>query len=439
MQRRDMLAAAAAASSAAFLARARKASGQGDKRRRAALVGCGWFGRVDLRHLMELGGAQIVALVDPDRKYLDETAAEVASVQKDRPDTFTDFRDVLKPGKIDLVLVGSPDHWHALHAIAAMKAGADLYLQKPICHTFLEGRAIVDTARKLGRVVQVGTQRRSTPHIAKAREFMKEGHLGHVGMVKAYCYYNMRGTDDPPDEAPPSHLDYDLWTGPAPMRPYNRLLHPKTWRKFNEYSNGILGDMGVHMLDLVRWFMDLRYPKRIHSTGGIFVQKTGKPNITDTQTVAFDYGDLTVSWEHRCYGPYDKQAAWGVDFIGDKGMLRVTLNYFDFQPTDAGKKVVHVEATREPDPTKVEGDHVRPAGRIHMKDLLDNIASRGRPVADVEEGFLSTALSVLGNLSQQIGRPIVWDAKKERAVADEDANRLLKRAYRKPWAYPTVG
>src|SRR6266446_7981441 len=158
-------------------------------------------------------------------------------------------------------------------AIAAMQAGADLYLEKPICHTYLEGQAMLQTARKHERIVQVNTQRRSTPHIVQARNFFKDGNLGRVGVIRAWCYVNMRGNDNPPDEAPPKQLDWDFWQGPAPERPYNRLIHPKGWRRFNEYSNGILGDMGIHMLDVVRWYTDLRWPRRISSTGGIFVQR----------------------------------------------------------------------------------------------------------------------------------------------------------------------
>jgi predicted dehydrogenase len=221
------------------------------------------------------------------------------------------------------------------------------------------------------------------------------------------------------------------------MRPYTPLYHPKTWRMFEAYGNGILGDMGVHMLDLARWYLDLKYPKRIWSTGGIFVERGGKRDVTDTQTVTYDYDDLQIVWEHRSYGPpVDGKRPWGVTFTGDKGSLTVTLSDWEFVPSDKTTKPRYVEAVKEPDPTKLEGDIVVPAGRAHMKDFLANVATRGRPLSDIEEGHISTAMCLFGNISCKVGRPLTWDAEASRFVADAPANRMLRRTYRKPWKYP---
>src|SRR5262249_32370577 len=153
-----------------------------------------------------------------------------------------------------------------------------------------EGQAMLAAARKHKRVVQVGTQRRSTPHLIEARDrILREGQLGQIGLVEVYCYYQMRARGNPPDTNPPEYLDWEMWTGPAPMRPYNPLAHPRGWRAFMEYGNGIVGDMCIHMLDMVRWMLDLGWPKRIASTGGILVQRGGKANIPDTQTATFDF------------------------------------------------------------------------------------------------------------------------------------------------------
>jgi predicted dehydrogenase len=408
---------------------------------RVALVGCGWFGMVDLRHLLELGPqrVQVIGLCDPDATALEASAKEVTAAQKERPSTTKDFRELLKPGAADVVLVGSPDHWHALHGIAAMQAGADVYLQKPICHTYFEGRALVNTARKLGRVVQVGTQRRSTAHIKQAVDFVREGKLGKVGLVRAYCHVHMRGDDAPPDSEPPATLDWDLWTGPAPMLPYNPTKHPKRWRNYWEYGNGILGDMAIHMMDLARWALGLRFPKRISSWGAVLVEKHGRGNVPDTQTATWDFGDVVATWEHRTWGaPDDAKTPWGITFHGELGKLQLNLDEWTFTPTDKAGKTVHVEAVREADPTKLEGDQVRPAGRAHMNDFLAAVASRKRPVADIEEGFLSTALCQFANIACKVGRTLVWDEAHERFVADEEATRLLRRTYRKPWIYPSV-
>jgi predicted dehydrogenase len=344
---------------------------------------------------------------------------------------------------LDLVIIATPDHWHALPAIAAMEAGADLYLQKPVSVDVVEGQAILATARRLGRVIQVGTQRRSTPHLVEARDrIVREGKLGKVGLVEIYCYYHMRATENPPDTAAPATLDYDFWTGPAPLRPYNKLVHPRGWRAFMEYGNGIVGDMCVHMLDMVRFMMDLGMPLRISSEGGIQVDRASKANIADTQTATFDYGDLQVVWTHRTWGdPPDPNYPWGATLYGDKGTLKASVMSYDFVPAGGGTPI-HKDVTYELEQfpeDKTEKDlerHVAPAIRAHMKDLLANMASRGKPVADIEQGYMSTAACILANVSMQVGRSLQWDHAKGQVVGDPEANRLLRRPYRAPWTHP---
>lgn len=438
MQRRDFLKATAVAGLA--LPANSWVNAADKKVYRAGLIGTGWYGMVDLRHLMDSSQAEVIALCDVDKKNLKEAADEVAGRQKERPQLFHDFRDMLKPKNLDIVLIGTPDHWHALTAIAAMEAGADVYVEKPVSHTFLEGKAMVHTARKQDRVVQVNTQRRSTPHFQSARELVKEGKLGRIGLVRAYCYYNMRAMNKVANSPPPATLDFDFWTGPAPQRPYNALMHPRGWRNFMEYSNGILGDMGIHMLDSVRWIMGARSPRRISSTGGIFLSKGGSANTTDTQTVSFDFGDFSVIWEHRMYGRADDpKAGWGVNFYGDKGTLELTIDAWDFFPWRSKEKPVHVDAVTDggADP-KYEHPNRKPAGRAQMRNFLECVASRGRPVADIEEGHLSTSLCEFGNISQALGRSLTWDASKEEFVGDAEATKRLRREYRKPWVYPMV-
>ena len=253
---------------------------------------------------------------------------------KKKPRTFGDYRNMLEEKDLDIVLIATPDHWHALPAIAAMEAGADLYLQKPISVDVVEGQAMLAAARKHKRVVQVGTQRRSTPHLIEARDkFIKEGKLGKIGLVEIYCYYHMRARENPPDTKPPENLDYEMWTGPAPMRPYNALVHPRGWRAFMEYGNGIVGDMCIHMLDMVRWMLDLGWPKSIASTGGICVDKKSKANISDTQTATFDFGGLDVVWQHRTWGTLARPAIpLGGDDLRRQGHAQASVNGYDFIP-----------------------------------------------------------------------------------------------------------
>ena len=363
---------------------------------------------------------------------------------KKTPRTYADYREMLKEKDLDIVLIATPDHWHALPMIAAVEAGADIYVQKPISVDVTEGQAMLAAARKHQRVVQVGTQRRSTPHLIEARDrIIREGKLGKIGLVEVYCYYHMRNDDNPPDTNPPDYLDWEMWTGPAPMRPYNSIAHPRGWRAFMEYGNGIMGDMCIHMFDMVRWMLELGWPKRISSTGGILVDKASKANIPDTQTATFDFGDLDVVWQHRTWGePADPKYPWGATFYGDKGTLKASVNGYDFIPLGGGKPIhrdVTYELEQYPE-DKTEKDlerHVAPAIRGHMKDLLAAIASRGRPVADIEEGYISTASCILANLSHAT-RPVahLGRARPARSSGDDEANRLLTRPTASPGSTP---
>jgi predicted dehydrogenase len=205
--------------------------------KRVGLIGSGWYGKCSLFRLIQVAPVEVVSLCDVDQRMLAEAAAMVASRQRSRkvPRTYRDYREMLKERDLDIVLVATPDHWHALPMIAAAESGADVYVEKPISVDVVEGQAMVAAARKHQRVVQVNTQRRSTPHLIEARDrIVRAGKLGKVGLVEVYCYYPIRAREHPPDTAPPEYLDYELWTGPAPMRPYNALVHPRGWRAFTE-------------------------------------------------------------------------------------------------------------------------------------------------------------------------------------------------------------
>jgi predicted dehydrogenase len=441
MNRREFL---ALSGTAAFAAQF-----DAQKRRRVGLIGSGWYGKADLLRLIQVAPVEVVSLCDVDKQMLAEAAQIVASRQASRktPRTYADYREMLKEKDLDIVLIGTPDHWHALPMIAAVQAGADIYVQKPISVDIVEGQAMLAAARKHNRVVQVGTQRRSTPHLVEARDrIVREGKLGKVSFAEIYCYYHMRATNNPPDTAPPSYLDYEMWTGPAPMRPYNSLVHPRSWRAFMEYGNGIVGDMCIHMFDMTRWMLDLGWPNRVSSSGGILVDKKSKANISDTQNATFDYGDMQIVWQHRTWGDTpDPNYPWGATLYGDKGTLRLSVNSYDFTPSAKGSTPVHREVTYELDQypdDKTEKDlerHVAPAIRYHMKDLLAAIDSRKKPVADIEQGYISTTSCILANLSMQTGRTLTWDARTQRIANDDEANRLLRRSYRQPWIHPEPG
>jgi len=445
MNRREFLRAGAAVVLSATSGRAGEFDD--DRVRRIGLIGAGWYGKCDLFRLIQIAPVEVVSICDVDKRMLAEAADLVAARQASRhkPRTFGDYRQMLKEKDLDLVVIGTPDHWHALPTIAACESGADVYVQKPISLDIVEGQAMVAAARKHKRVVQVGTQRRSTPHLVEARDsIIKEGKLGKVGLVETYCYYHMRSRENPPDTAPPDYLDYEMWTGPAPMRPYNKLVHPRSWRAFTEYGNGIMGDMCIHMLDMVRWMLDLGWPKRIASTGGIIVEKDSKANIPDTQAATFDFGDPIVTWEHRTWGhPVDPKYPWGATFYGDKGTLKASVTCYDFIPFGSGQSahrdaVMELEKYPEDRNEKDNELPVAPANRQHMKDFLRAVNSRGKPVADIEEGHISTASCILANIAMKLGRTLTWNAQAQLVIGDEEANKLLRREYRKPWVHPEI-
>ncbi|MFI5378820.1 MAG: Gfo/Idh/MocA family protein [Tepidisphaerales bacterium] len=450
MNRRELLQGAAAAVPVAMLG-GYFVQGAEAKPLRVGLLGSGWYGKCDLLRLIQISPVEVVSLCDVDKKMLAGAADIVAERQasKKKPRTYADYREMLKEKDLDLCLIGTPDHWHALAAIAAMEAGADLYLQKPISVDVAEGKAILDSARKLKRVVQIGTQRRSTPHLIDAVEkVIKPGLLGNVAYAEICCYYWMRNRDTmqtAPDAAPPENLDWEMWTGPAPMRPYNKICHPRGWRAFMEYGNGIVGDMCVHMLDMVRWMLGLSWPKTVSSSGGILVDSKSRANISDTQTATFDYPNIKIVWTHRSWGSSpDSKYPWAAVIYGDKGTLKASVNSFEFTPIGGKEPTVKGEALFEYEKypeDKTEKDlerHVASAIRGHMKNLLDCMASRGRPVADVEEGYISTASCILANLSMKLGRSLTWDPAKNQIVGDDEASKLLLRPYRAPWKHPAA-
>lgn len=435
--------------SAALLLATLRANGMGvsipPSKRRVALIGTGWYGKSDLFRLIQVAPVEVVGLCDPDQHMLQHAAEMVSQRQENRkkPPIYGDYRKMLAEQKPEIVLIGSPDHWHALQAIEAIKSGAHVYVQKPISVDVLEGEAMVAAARKYNRVVQVGTQRKSTPHLIDAKKnIVDTGLLGKVSHVEMCCYYHMRANGNPPVQPVPDFFDYEMWTGPAPLRPYDGLPHRRWWRTFMEYGNGIMGDMCIHMFDTVRWMLQLGWPQRISSTGGIYVDKTGKSNIADTQSAIFEYPELNCIWQHRTWGtPADPEYPWSFKLYGDKGTLCGSTMKYDFIPQGKGEKihkdVVYEKEKYPEDLTEPDIElNAAPATRLHMLDFLKAIDNKTRPVADIEQGHISTASCIIANLSMKLGRPLQYDPIKKEIIGDAEATRLLQRPYRQPWIHP---
>lgn len=419
------------------------------KPKRVGLIGAGWYGKSDLWRLLQVAPVEVVSICDVDKHQLAGAAEMAGQRQKSgkKPRGYSDFREMLKEKDLDIVLVGSPDHWHARLAIAAMESGADVYCQKPISADVMEGEAMLATARKLQRVVQIGTQRRSTPHWIEAkRQVVDAGLLGKIGLVEMCCYYPMRLNENRPTQPVPEFLDYEMWTGPAPLRSYEGLPHRGWWRAFMEYGNGIVGDMCVHMFDGARWMLDLGWPKHISSSGGIYMQKASESNISDTQTAIFEYDGFNAVWQHRAWGTApDPDYPWALFIHGEKGTLKISTMRADFIPVDRNSKPIHFDCVyeREQFPSDLTEKDIElnaaPATRRHMLNFLAAIEQRARPVADIEQGHISTASCILANLSMKVGRTLNYDPKQRVVVGDPEATTLLRRPYRAPWRHPEAG
>lgn len=410
-----------------------------------ALIGCGWYGKSDLLRLMQVAKIKVVGLCDVDQQMLNAAAdlIQQRSGQKKPIATFQDYRTLLAKTKPELVVIGSPDHWHALMAIEAMAAGAHLYLQKPISVDVLEGEAILAAARRYNKKVQVGTQRRSTHHFVDIkRDIVAAGLLGKIGHVEMCCYYPMRERQPADTQLVPDFFNYQDWSGPAPLIPFTGLPH-RRWRSRMEYGNGIMGDMCVHMLDTARWLLELGWPQKISSHGGIFVDIDSWANTPDTQSAVFEYPDFNCHWQHRSWGPAtDPEYPWAIFIYGSQGTLKADVMHWEFIPNDSKQaqrsgSVVY-EREQYPEDLTEEGIeiHAAPATRAHFVDLLEAIEQDRLPVADIAQGHISTASCILANMSHQLGRSLRYDPVKKIVLNDPEATQLLQRPYRAGYTHP---
>jgi predicted dehydrogenase len=381
----------------------------------------------------------VVAVCDVDSKALDVVAEHVREKAGDEPKKYKDFRELLDREKPEIAIIATPDHWHALITIVALKAGAHVFVEKPTGHTIQESRAMLNAARQAERVVEVGLHRRIGPHYLSGMELLKQGVAGQIGMVRVFVHSGGNKESPMPNSAPPKGMDWDLYCGPAALRPFNRKIHPGGWRNFLDFANGTLGDWGVHWLDQVLLWTEEKYPKRVFSTGGRPI--SGPPVLTDkaqttdspeAQVAVYDFDSFTAVWEHRKFAdnPAEKHNI-GCYFYGTKGTFHMGWrDGWTFHPANGKGQVLHENAQlQEPD-----GHNLT----LLWADFLDSIEKGQRPIANIEAAHRSTCLSLLGMLSLKLGRSLKWDGDKEQIVGDAEANQLLSRKYREPWEYPKI-
>jgi len=409
------------------------------KKYRTALIGSGWWGMNILKEAMAAGNCQVVALADVDSDVLELAAEKVKSLSGDVPKTYQDVRELIDKEKIDIAIIATPDHWHALNAIAAIGAGAHVFVEKPTGHTIQESRAMLDAARAANRTVQVGLHRRIGPHYVSGMKFLKDGNAGDIGSVRMFVH-STGGPEKPAQNSqPPSNLNWDMYCGPAPLRPYCRKIHPGGFRNYLDFANGTLGDWGVHWLDQVLWWSEEKYPKKIFSSGGrpisgpaVLNEKEQTTDTPDSQIAVYEFESFTATWEHRKFaGNGPEKHSIGCYFYGTKGTFHMGWrDGWTFYPADSKQPTVHQDAQHdEPDGHSI---------KLLWSDFIAAIESGKKPTCDIEIGHLATNMSLLGMLSYKIGRSIQWDGVNEKIIGDEEANKLLRREYREPWKYPTA-
>ncbi len=440
MKRRDFLVSATAGVASAGVAPLIRGADKSGKRYRTALIGSGWWGMNILRVALADGRCRVDALCDVDAHELEVSADEVEGLTGTMPRAYRDFRELLEKERPEIVIVATPDHWHALQTIAAVEAGAHVFVEKPTGHTIGESRAMVVGARAADRVVQVGLHRRIGPHHLSGMDFLRRGGAGEIGLVKAYVH-SSGGRETPTPNSPvPETMDWDLYCGPAPLRPFNKRIHPGGFRNFLDFANGTLGDWGVHWLDQILWWSEETAPRTVHCSGGRPVRGPAVCNdreqttdAPDHQVATYEFDGFTAIWEHRRFGGQGGAGSRvGCDFYGSEGIFHLGWrDGWTFHPAKGGTSV------HEPpqfDDEK-DGHNVPPL----WADFIESIEQKRRPVADVDIAHRSTNLCLLGMISWKLGRSIAWDGDRERILGDDEANGLLRREYRGEWRYPDRG
>ena len=409
-------------------------------------VGFIGYGLIGAQHVYDFKNQKdvdLAALCDVYRPRLEEGLAACGPLAKG----YGDFRKLLEDRDVQAVVISTPDHWHALMTLMACAAGKDVYVEKPLTLFVEEGRWMVSAARHYGRVVEVGTQQRSGTHYRDAVELLRGGHIGKVHSARMGFFRNvMPGFGSPPHSDPPPGLDYDLWLGPAPLVPYNKNRSLYHFRWFWDYSGGQMTNLGAHEIDVVQWAMQLKGPTAVSSSGGRFaLQDNGE--TPDTQDSLLEYPGFTVLSSIR-EASQGRGAGEGLEFFGTEGSL--TLSRGGYQvladkkvppenqiPVFRGHPAGGPERRREGEwGLWTEARAERASNSLlgsHVRDFLDCVKSRKRPVADVEGGHRTVTACHLANISLRLGRKVWWDPEKEEIVGDREASGWLVRPYRKPW------
>lgn len=421
-----------------LIARRRRAVAPNDKVV-VGVIGCNGMGYSNLAAILERDDVECAALCDVDRKVLERRSADLAERRPDDPEPqlYRDYRRLLDRRDIDAVIIGTPDHWHCLQMVDACSAGKDVYVEKPIANTIEEARLMVKAANRYDRVVQVGQWQRSNPHFQDALDYVWSGNLGRVRVVKAWAYMDwMKPIPVLADETPPEGVDYDLWLGPAPKRPFNANRFHFNFRWFWDYAGGLMTDWGVHLVDIALAGMKATAPRTVTASGGKMAYPDDASETPDTLQAVYDYGDFSLLWEHATgigLGPYGR--SHGIAFVGNNGTLVVDRSGWEVIPEVEKESGQPVSYKLEAVPARRASER----GAIpHTSNFVDCIKSREMPLCPIETGALAAVNCHLGNIAFKVGEKLTWDEASGSFLGNARANRLLEAKYRKPWKLPKV-
>lgn len=383
-----------------------------------AVMGTNGRGLAHINALLSIPNVEIAYICDVDDKAMEKGMHAVAKKQEKKPQGIKDFRKALEDKSVDVLTIATPNHWHAPATIFACAAGKHVYVEKPGSHDPREGELMVAAARKNNRVVQMGNQRRSVPWMIELMEKLKGGEIGDLKFARCW-YNNARGSIGHGKEAPaPATLDYSLWQGPAPERPYKDNLIHYNWHWFWHWGNGEIGNNGVHSLDLARWGLEVDCPKRVTCGGGRYHFKDDQ-ETPDTYVTTYDFGDKGIVWEgHSCHPRGFEGVGFGVTFYGTNGALVIAGD--SFKVCDMNGKVLREFAGKR---TDVD----------HFQNFFNCIRDGKRPNAEIEDGQKATLLCHLGNIAWRVGRTINMNTETRKIVGDKEATALWGREYRKGW------
>jgi len=400
------------------------------------LIGCKGMGWSNLDRFLNVETVECKALCDVDQNVLNQRASELEERTGKKPRLYNDYRKLLEDKDIDAVIVATPDHWHCLQTVHACEAGKDVYVEKPVGRTNAECEVMVSAARRYKRVVQAGQWQRSSQHWKDAVDYVQSGKLGNIRVVKAWAYQGWMDTIPvKPDQQVPDGVDYKMWLGPAPDRPFNPNRFHFNFRWYWDYAGGLMTDWGVHLIDIVLYAMNPGGPKSIMSSGGKFGFPDDAMETPDTQQAIYDFEDLSMIWEHAAGidgGPYGRNH--GVAFIGNNGTLVVDRGSWEVLPETEQMDGKTQDSIKRVHPSGGGGDHLQ----NHVNNFLDSIKSRERPAADIEIAANTAIISNLGNIAFLTGEKLHWNHSTGEFKNNKKANSYLKPAYHGQWKFPEV-